>query len=291
MQDPSIVDIVASAAAYRKLHRGWRQHLDRETLRLASLSPGALVADVPYLSLAAAERLAIPSVALCSLNWLDIYRAYCCPGHDELIVRTIAAAYRSAKLFLQPRPHMPMTDLCNRRSVGPITRIGRLRKEELRKALGTARNERLVLVTFGGIRSKRRIQLPSIAGVHWLVGPDQVGATGHATDVSKLHLSFIDLLASCDVVVTKVGYCTFVEAACNGVGLVSTRRVDWPESAGLIAWAKQNANFALVDERIENALNLRAALSAVLEAPRKPSVAPSGVDEAVNIIANIAGLR
>lgn len=289
--DPITIDTAASAAAYRELHLMWDEHLDRETARLAALSPQALVADVSYLSLAAAERLGIPSLALCSINWLDLYRAYCGPTHDELILRTIKSAYQSAKLFLQPRPHIPMFDLCNRRSIGPIARVGRRRREELRKLLGITRNERVVLLTFGGIRSRRRLRLPSIAGIHWLVGTNQAILAHRATNANQIDMNFIDLLASCDGVVTKVGYCTFVEAACNDVGLVSAARTDWPESAGLIHWAQQNARFALVDKGIESDRGLRMALAAVLEAPRKAPVAPSGIREAVDIIADIAGLR
>jgi hypothetical protein len=66
-------------------------------------------------------------------------------------------------------------------------------------------------------------------------------------------MSFIDVLASSDAVVTKIGYATFVEAACNGVGIVSAPRADWPESgSGLRSkisdqpmteeeWAKERA--------------------------------------------------
>ena len=290
-RDPSVIDTAATAAAYRALHRRWEEHLDRETARLAAISPAALVADVPYLSLAAAERLGIPSLAICSLNWLDLYRAYCGPTHDDLIIRTIETAYHSARFFLQPRPHMPMLSLHNRRPVGPVARIGRRRKEELRNRLGITRNERIVLFTLGGVRSKRRARLPSIAGVHWLVGSNQPRQADHATNANQVDMSFIDLLASCDAVVTKVGYSTFVEAACNGVGLVSANRLDWPESAVLIDWATQNASFALVEEGVEDARGLRLALSAVLDAPRKTPVAPSGVREAIDIIADVAGLR
>jgi len=290
-QDPSLIDTAASAAAYHELHRGWEEHLDRETARLAAVSPAVLVADVPYLSLAAAERLGIPSLAFCSLNWLDIYRACCGPTHDDLIIRTIEKAYQSAKFFLQPRPHMPMLGLCNRRPIGPVARIGRRREEELRSQLGIARNERVVLFTLGGISSKRRARLPNIVGVHWLVGSYQPRLADRATNANQVDMSFIDLLASCDAVVTKVGYSTFVEAACNGVGLVAANRPDWPESAVLIDWVTRNASFALVQEGVEDARGLRPALAAVLDAPRKAPVAPSGVREAVDIIADVAGLR
>jgi hypothetical protein len=129
------------------------------------------------------------------------------------------------------------------------------------------------------------------AGIHWLVGTNQAVLAGHATNASQVDMNFIDLLAWCGGAVTKVGCCTFVEAACNGVGLVSAARADWPESAGLIDWAQQHACFALVDEGIESDRGLRTALAAMLEAPRKAPVALSGIREAVDIVAEIAGLR
>ena len=291
MHDPLIVDAEASAAAFRDLHGRWEDHVARETARLASLNPAALVANVPYLSLAAANRLGIPSLALCSLNWLDVYRAYCGFAHDApSIMQTIEAAYRSAKVFLQPRPHTPMSDLLNRRSIGPIARMGRRRKGELRRRLRISHAQRLVLFTFGGIRSERRFRLPSIAGVHWLVAHSQAMETVHATSVSQIEWSYIDLLASCDAVVTKVGYGTFVEAACNGVGLVSAARPDWPKSTPLITWATQNADFGLMENGLDDAQSVRAALSRVLEAPRRVLPSPTGIGEAVEIIAVIAGL-
>ena len=103
MLDPTAVDKAASAKAYRALHARWDDDLERETTRLEALSPVALVADVPYLSLAVAKRLGIPAVALCSLNWLDLYRTYCgCARDAPAIIRTIEAAYCSAHLFFNP---------------------------------------------------------------------------------------------------------------------------------------------------------------------------------------------
>ena len=64
--------------------------------------------------------------------------------------------------------------------------------------------------------------------------------------VAKRHAIAIRIFES-------IGSATFVEAACNGVGIVSAPRADWPESGPLIEWAKQNANFALMEHGIEDA--------------------------------------
>jgi hypothetical protein len=290
MRNPTNVDVVASAAAYHKLHARWHDNLEREAARLAARAPAALIADVPYLSLAAAKRLGIPAIALCSLNWLDLYKTYCAHADDASdIMRTIESAYHSADIFLQPQPHMPMTELPNRRSIGPIARLGRRRSREIRSALGIPQNVKIVLVTFGGIQSRRRLQLPTMAGVHWLLPPDYSITGLYATNVSQIDMSFIDVLASSDAVVTKVGYCTFVEAACNGVGLVSAPRDDWPESEHLIEWAKQNGNFSLAD--IEDTAELRTALTTVLERSSHKQTFPTGTAEAVDIIEPIAKLK
>ena len=68
MLDPTTVDIAASAEAYRALHARWDENLDHETARPEALSPVALVADVTYLSLAAAKCLGNPAVTLCTIN-------------------------------------------------------------------------------------------------------------------------------------------------------------------------------------------------------------------------------
>ena len=56
-----------------------------------------------------------------------------------------------------------------------------------------------------------------------------------------LALPFTDVLCSVDAVLTKPGYGTFTEAACNGVPVLYLRRDDWPEQDCLIDWLHQNA--------------------------------------------------
>lgn len=289
MRGPTIVDAAASADAYRELHAKWDMHVDREAKRLTSLGPSVQVANIPYLSLAAAKHAGVPAVALCSLNWLEPYRIYCGEDRDAAnILSTIEAAYQSADVFLQPRPHMPMAGFKNRLSIGPIARRGRKRTDEVKAALGIPRPEHLALVTFGGIPSNERLKLPSIANVRWLVADDLSKESEHVFHVSRLKMSFIDILASCDVVVTKVGYGTFTEAACNGVRVVTTPRDDWPETAPMMEWMKRNANIAMIQPG--DKMDLSAAVISLLDASIKPPVAPSGIDEAADVIARMGRL-
>ena len=87
-------------------------------------APDLLLADIPYLSLAAAERLRIPALALCSLNWADILAGYCQDEPDLAELRApMLAAYHSAVAVLQPAPSMPKPDLTNVQPIGPIAAL------------------------------------------------------------------------------------------------------------------------------------------------------------------------
>jgi hypothetical protein len=292
MRSPSIANAMATADGYRSLHAKWDEHLDREATRLGALKPRVLIADVPYLSLAAAKRVGIPAVALCSLNWLDIYRAYCgFRPEAPAILQTIRAAYEAADIFLQTQPHMPMSDLPNRRSIGPIGRVGANRREDICKTLDIPHGKRIVLATVGGIPSDKPLFLPRMTNVQWIAPSGTSGIRKDISDIGQLGMNFIDVLASADAVLTKVGYSTFVEAACNGVGLVSAPRPDWPEAAVLLQWARQSANFAMTKTALDDIEGVEKAVSAVLRAPRRLPVAAMGAAEAFEYIVRVAELR
>ena len=172
MFGPDDADVETTAKSYSDLHSDWPGVIGREAERLAQLRPDVLVSDVSYSSIAAASKIGIPAVAVCSLNWADTFAGYC-DGHAdaESIVAQIRAAYGAADLFLQPEPHMPMNDLANRRPIGPLARVGRDRRHIIRDAGSFEPDAQFVLVSWGGIAGKRSAEwLPRLPGVCWVVG-------------------------------------------------------------------------------------------------------------------------
>ncbi|HEY5995084.1 MAG TPA: hypothetical protein VIU46_10860, partial [Gallionellaceae bacterium] len=71
------VQAEASCAAYREYHADWDAKVRHAAQEMRSLSPDLVLANVPYLSLAAAHAAGVRAAAMCSLNWADIYRHYC----------------------------------------------------------------------------------------------------------------------------------------------------------------------------------------------------------------------
>ena len=113
MLDAVRIDAAASAAAYRAQHANWAQRVTEEAGQFARLQPDLVLSDVAYLPLAGAARVGIPSLAMCSLNWAELFAHFFgSEAWAALIYSEILGAYNSAECFLRLTPGMPMSELC-----------------------------------------------------------------------------------------------------------------------------------------------------------------------------------
>lgn len=288
---PTAIDIAATVEAYAKLHEHWNEVVDIEAGRLAALAPSLVIANVSYTSLAAAARLSIPSIGFCSVNWLDVFRAYCADlPAARTIVHEISVAYASAEIFLQPRPHMLMSDLANKRSIGPISRKGRDRRRELRHILRIPPTTSIVLVTLGGVLAIGAILLPADDRMHWLLQGHAAGRRADVTATMSLPFPFIDLVASVDVVVGKDSYGTVTEAVCHGTRLIVVPRPGSIEVPSLVLWAHAHGTVAVATGALDDPEAMRDAVLDIVSRPRGEPVMATGIDEAVDWIETTAAL-
>ncbi|MGE5472302.1 MAG: hypothetical protein ACM3X0_16005 [Bacteroidota bacterium] len=236
MVDATRINRSLSATAYRAAHIDWAARVDSEAAFLRRLRPDLVLSNVSYLPLAGAAAAGIRAVALCSLNWADLFahffgsETWAKPIHADIL-----AAYRSATAFLRVTPGMAMPALDNVHAIGPVAALGR------RHDLGLG-GDRAVLIAMGGIAHRLPVDnWPHLPGIRWLVNPDWQCTHPDAVAFDRFGLSFTDLLCSVDAVITKPGYGTFTEAACNGTPVLYQRRDDWPEQDCLIEWLEQQA--------------------------------------------------
>ncbi len=292
MRDATRVDLEAARTAYDALHCDWAARVAREAGALDALRPDLLLANVPYLSLGAAALAGVRAVAMCSLNWLDLYRELCAPAHSPAIriLGEMEAAHATAGAFLAPEPSMPMPALASAltkvRAVGPVADPGRRRREELARRLGIPADRPLVLVSMGGISYGLRCAAwPQSRDLFFIV-PDRVeGKRCDMADLESLGMPFPDVLASADALITKPGYGSFVEAACGGLAVGYLRREAWPEEAPLLSWLHDHARCIEVGETALQRGDFHAELSRCLVAEPPPPVLPSGVEEVAAILA------
>lgn len=284
MHDAVRADVPASLVAYRAFHHDWPHKVEAEARRLEALKVDAVFSNVGYLPLAAAHRVGLPAVAMCSLNWADIFRHYL--GHEPgagLLLDQMTTAYAGARAFLRPEPSMAMADLANAIAIAPVAQVGRNRREELFDRLGLASETRLVLVGMGGIRYRPPVERwPALPNTVYLV-PDAWLA--HHPDIRHLAecaMPFRDVLASADALVTKPGYGSYAEAATAGVPVLTIPRPDWPEAPYLNDWLRDKARMLEIGEAQLQDGALAGPLAELWAMPAKPPVAAAGAVQAAD---------
>ena len=288
------VDTHASLARYQSLHQEWDHKVKALAQQLMDAEVDVVLADVPYLPLAAAQVAGIPSVALCSLNWADILSHYVGMDKPQPIINTMYAAYQSARYFLQPAPSMAMPTLSNQRPIGPCCAPGIAQRQTLRNTVQTQKNLNnpwLILVGMGGIPFELSLE-------HWptqyqdrplcyLVSPSSANTHPNALSVEATGLSYAALVASVDVIITKPGYGMFAEAAAAGVPVLFTARGEWPETEALVTWLQDKAHCAQITTEALRAGTFEKELSKLLTQGPYTPVAPTGNDEAAALIAGL----
>ncbi len=279
------VDVAASAARYRAAHTDWRGRVAATARELEQLAPDGVLADVPYLTLAGAAEAGIPALAMCCLNWADIYGHYCADLPESgPILAQMQAAYGSAHAFLRTEPAMPMSWLPNARDIGPIMAPGQNRRAAIDAAHGTA-GLQLVLVAWGGLHLRLPLaQWPASPAVRYIVPREWRVERADCLTMEAIALPFTDLVASVDLLITKPGYGSFTEAAGSGVPVLYVPRDDWPESPYLEAWLQQQGRCRRVSAEALSAGRFQEPLEALLAAGRHRPVKASGVAGAVEAI-------
>lgn len=277
------VDIERSRTAYRSFHADWDNRVAEEAATLKALQADMVFSNAGYLPLAGAQMAGIPNAALCSLNWADIYRHYC--GEDSITCQ-IHTAYVGADAFLRATPGMEMNDLPNLIPAAPVAAIGINRRIELNHHLKLSKQEKLLLVSMGGIKSRLPIEnWPRIDGVRYLVQASWQARHPDAIVFDSLPFSFGDLLASSDALLCKPGYGSFVEAAGSAVPVIYVGRPDWPESPALIEWLQQNGACREVSRNALELGEFAEILQEAVSGPRPKAYLPTGAEQVAHWLA------
>ena len=280
----SALDVRAddSCAAYRAFHADWDARVAAEARLLRDFGADMVFSNVGYLALAGAQRAGIANAALCSLNWSDIYRHYC---GDDTIAAQIHSCYANAEAFLRTTPGMTMGDMPNLVPVAPIAIVGQHRRDELNRHLKLSREEKLVLVSMGGIAGRLPVEgWPRIDGVRWLVQENWQVAHPDAVVLESLPMNFNDLLASSDALLCKPGYGSFAEAACSGTPVLYVERGDWPEAPALVEWLQQHGVCREVSRRQLECGDIAETLSDLWSVPASAPPKPEGAAQAADWI-------
>ena len=235
---PLDIDIPSTWNALEEFHIGWDARVAVEAKAMKVAAPAVVLADTPYLAASAAKQAGIPSAVVASFTWTDVLDCLTdtrLPQHHTILA-AVQKAYGDADVGLRIAPGLPMTAVKRVHDIGPIAEPAPSRREELRSCLKLKDTERLVLVGFGGIplNALPWQAMEQLQGHHFIVDGAQAPASSRVHPLSSLPFSFKTVLASVDLVMTKPGYGTIVEAVALGLPVLYVRRYNFADEGPLV---------------------------------------------------------
>lgn len=286
------VDVESSAAAYLAQHADFAALVAGEAARLRAASPDLVLANVPYVTVAAAASADIPVVAFSSLNWADLADHFLAhlPQCDRVRAE-IRASYAQADIFLRPQPAQDMT-LPNIRDIGPVARLGNDRRAEIKQSLGFGQGTRLGVIAFGGIDYRLPLdRWPALEGWFWL---SSLSNTPDRPDMARwpaAGVPFADLFPSVDLIIGKPGYGTFSEVGLCGVPMLYEPRPDWPEAPPLEEWLARHTRCLPINAEDLIGGDLPLLLRKLFSSPEQKVAVPNGVSEGADVLERMLDAR
>ena len=237
---PMRIDVEATWHQHHRFHSTWNDRLQTEIDAMRAAAPNLVLADTPYLALAAGKAAAIPTIALVSLTWDLVLSDYQAPPSIDgrVIIQLIRQAYGAADLALRITPAPTMTIFKKLIDIGPIAEPAPSAREQLTEFLKLAPGERTVLIGFGGIPldSLPFDRLESLTGYRFLFDGSIPSTSKRFVSTKSLPFSFKTLLASVDVLMTKPGYGTLLEAVALHTPMVYVRRYNFVDEQPLVEY-------------------------------------------------------
>lgn len=294
---PLTIDVAATWNAHAQFHAEWEQKVHDETLAMRTAKPALVLSDISYLAIEAGARAHVPAVGLCNLSWDQILEQLAQPGrtNQREIIAHIQRAYAHAGLMLRPAPGLPLPAFPKIVDIGPIADPASNAASELRRTLAAAPSERIVLIGFGGIALDTLpfALLEQMGSYRFIVSGPVPDRYARIHTASALPFSFRALLASADLIVTKPGYSTVVEAVARGKPVVYVRRYNFADEQALVDYLHRYGHAVELSEQDFTVGRWQVALDHVQAVPPPPEAPPppTGAKEAAVIVASFLPSR
>jgi len=258
--------------------------------QLRLLSCRLVVSDIAALGILAAQNARLPSILVENFTWDWIYRNY---DNRSPIPDTCAAylkkCYQSVDYHIQTEP------ICYRQpvdlTVGPASRKIRNSREDTRQQLELQADEKLVLITSGGVPKENPPikALKQFSNILFVIP----GLTETHREDNVLCLkndsSFFhpDLVAAADAVIGKAGYSTIAEVFHSGIPFGYVSRPEFPESRVLAQFIETHMSSTFIDQRIFHSGAWYEELGRLLRMPRRQPDMPNGAVQIAEYILNL----
>lgn len=286
---PLQIDLDATRSRHLAFHADWEARVAHEVLAIQAKQPDLVLSDISYLAIEAGSRAQIATVALGSLSWDVVLEPFLAPDDTQgrQVLAQMREAYRKAAI-MSSAPGMALPAFRRIEDVGPITEPTVPDPARLRKEVGAQADEQIALVGFGGVplESLPFEHMAEMPGFRFIVGGPTPQPHPRVIAAEAIPLPFRLIMASADVIITKPGYATVVEAVAARIPVVYVRRYQFADEAGLVEYLHRYGQAAELSAADFIAGRWEGAIMSALAAPppRHEAPAPTGASEAARIL-------
>ncbi len=219
-----------SLEAYARLIECWDVRVAEEAAELERFGARVVLADIPPLGIAAGRAAHCRTTAMGNFGWDWIYQPYLqdLPQFDTVVAHITAIYELTDELFRLPLAE-PMLAFPHRLDVPLIARRSERDPRETRQVLGIRGSQRLVLLSFGGFGAGEIGRTLDPADDIRFVGGEWERAAFPPSP-----LSYTDVVAAADAVVTKPGFSLFAECLAHGTPIIFVPRARFAEADLLV---------------------------------------------------------
>lgn len=270
--------------------------LDALAAETRSLGCQMAVCDISPLGIAVAERAGLTSILVENFTWDWIYEGFARQDRRfQKYIDEFAGIYAKACHCIQVEP------VCNPGRgtvcVPPVCRLPKTEAHLVRKHLGIADNQKMVLVTMGGVFEA----LPFVEELSCFDPDVYFVAPGQSANLLRLgekrrNIIFLppdsaffhpDLVWAADAVVGKLGYSTLAEVYHAGVPYGFISRPDFRESPVFESYVRQHMPGVKIEASAFAAGEWIHKLTPLLALPRQAKNAPNGAEAAAEYICRV----
>ncbi len=237
----------------------------------------AVVCDIPFLPFAAASQASIPAIGMGNFTWDWIYQAYAsADSRWTPLVDWIRESYHKCHLLLQLPMHGDCSVCPNIQDVPLVARRAKRKREETLEILGLRLDQKVYLISFGwldlGETAQKRLE--EITDAVFLFKHPLSFHFRNGICLDEHPLSYEDVVAAVDGVITKPGYGIVSDCLAHGTPVIYTDRGFFPEYDILVQEMAKQLSTVYLSSPDFYAGRWQAAIQALEKLPRVTPALP-----------------
>jgi hypothetical protein len=240
-------DLEKTKESVKKLLDSAEELIREEQQFLSSRGISGIVCDIPFIPLATAGRMGLPSVGISNFSWDWIYSFYGKRDPEWYpLAETIRSYYQEGGLLLRLPFYGEMEAFKIIEDIPLVARKSRKGKARIRKTLDLPKDRIIGLIGF----SRLDLQQQAIKKIGEF-SPHYLFLIKHPLNwqspifkrVEQEGISFVDLVCAADFVITKPGYGIVTDCLSHGTPMIYSDRGEFPEYPILVEGIKHHLSY------------------------------------------------